>query len=133
MNLSSNSFFIVIFLAILFSSCEGNTDRFWKISNESSGQIHVESISNFDNTEFKDSISSGALKTISMNSQLGGNSNPQLPTQAISSLIVINDAGDTLKKDYTLEENWESIIENTRKVPSNYEHEYILEVTDEDF
>ena len=65
--------------------------------------------------------------------QMGGNSTAQQPETYLSSLVIVNAEGDTAQKDFTNLENWESSIDQVKKTPSQYEHEYVFQVSDLDF
>ncbi len=134
-NYKSSIFYSLMLLAIatLMTSCEGNTDRDWIIKNNSSTKIDVTATLVFNSSTVSETIDSDISKTLTITNQLGGSERAQLPDEAFSSFIITNENGDTFKKDFALPENWMTTIEQVKKVPSLYEHEYILEVNDEDF
>jgi len=134
-SMKNGNFGLIVFLSLglLLTSCEGNTDRDWIIANDSSSSIEVTATFILDSGMSKETINSGNSKTITITNQLGGNSTPQAPNEVFTSLLVTNEEGGTFTRDFTLLENWESTIEQTKRVPSNYVHEYILYVTNEDF
>lgn len=128
---------IIIYFALLgfiiaLTSCEGNTDRSRQIENNTSGLITVfangSNVSNYDNT-----ISAGETETLFISNQLGGSDYVETPATGISSLIIINAAGDTCLKDYLPKDNWEISVEQTKKTPSNWQHNYTFIVNDSDF
>jgi len=120
-------------IAILFVACDGNTNREWKIRNNSSLFIRVTATTIFDGDPTVETIIPGFTKVFAITDQLGGTSTPQLPNQVFSSMLIINETGDTVNKDYTNPGNWETSIKQTKKLPSLFKQKYVLVVTENDF
>jgi len=117
----------------LLTACEGNTDYTWKVTNNSSSSITAYSFGILDTTANVKQIASGNTETVLLGGQMGGNSTAQQPETYLSSLVIVNAEGDTAQKDFTNLENWESSIDQVKKTPSQYEHEYVFQVSDLDF
>ena len=123
----------VIAISFLLMSCEGNTNREWIVKNNSSTTIKVEAGLVFNTSTVTKNIAAGSSEIITITEQRGGTATPQTPSDVFSSMIITNAATDSLNKDYKLAANWKATIEQTKKRPSLYEHEYILNLTDQDF
>lgn len=119
-------------LIIALSSCEGNTDRIRIIKNNTSGPIMV-SASGTSISNFNMSISEGQSETLFIGGQRGGSDLVENPATGISSLIIVNSTGDTCTKDFTIQTNWDIRVEQTKKIPSNWNHEYTFILNDSDF
>ena len=120
----------VIILSL--ASCEGLTSVERIIENNSSSEINVVVI--FDEIDTLNSyIEMGGSELIRITEQLGGQPTASSPGNTISSLLIINESGDTLRKDYTVDENWLIEIEERSRIPSTYYHAYTFQVTDDDF
>lgn len=119
-------------LIIALSSCEGNTDRIRIIKNNTSGPIMV-SASGISISNFNKSISEGESEMLFIGGQMGGSDQVENPATGISSLIIVNSTGDTCSKDFTIQSNWDIKIEQTKKTPSNWKHEYTFILNDGDF
>lgn len=127
-------FFLWIAAAML-TACEGNTTRVWKVRNNSEKIIKVKpgiQMNYFSNSDTI-YIQVGKIETIGMNDQMGSNPNPGNPTDFIDSLFITNDTNDSLLKDIMADSNWMIRSEERNKVPSDYLHEFILELTYDDF
>lgn len=123
----------VLFLGIIaLTSCEGNTDRIRIIQNNTSGTIQVIATGSIFDKVSK-SILSGQSETLFISNQRGGSSYIEVPATGLDTLIITNSLGDTCKKDFLLQSNWNIRTEQTRKRPSNWQHEYKFAVTDSDF
>lgn len=114
-------------------ACEGNTDFTWSVNNQSAGTITISGLNSIYADTLNLDIQAGQQEVIGVFSQLGGNSTPQIPSGAFSTLVITNSVGDTTTKNYEIQANWEVLIEQTRKIPSNYEHNYTFTVNDSDF
>ena len=128
-------FFAVFSLAIalLLSACEGNTDREWIIQNQSSNRIEVQATLISTIAFIPKEIQPAQERSIFINSERGGNSSVVNTSDLFAKIIITNSLGDTLKKDPLLQTSWETDVEETKKVPSNYKHEYRFTITDSDF
>lgn len=125
---------MLVFLSMvpLIFSCEGNTDRKRIVANNSDMEITVQASGElFGSIDKK--IEAGESEVICIISQRGGSSFIENPSNGINSFLITNSAGDTCKKDYSVESNWTTSAEETKKLPSNWEHEYVLTIKPEDF
>lgn len=120
-------------LALLFTACEGNTDRTWKVQNDSSMNITFVAVELATTTSISESIAPGTTFTITTASQRGGSDYVQTPTETFDAMLVLAANGDLLNRDVSLASSWENSVEQTKKVPSNWEHEYVLVLNDTDF
>jgi hypothetical protein len=125
----------IITLSILtLTSCEGNTDRYRHIQNNSSNSISIfASGSDYYEFEFQENLEAGQSVMFYNTNQMGGSETIENPATGIDSLLIINSEGDTCKKDFTIENNWETKVEHRRKVPSDWQHNYTLTIDDSDF
>ena len=120
---------------MLLVSCEGNTTRVWKIQNNTDKVLkvkpgfHINDLSNTD-TIF---ILEGKLETIGMYDVPGGDAEPGSPTGQIGDLFITNESNDSLVKDIMVDSNWTTRSMERGKVPSEYLHEFILELSENDF
>ena len=125
-------FAAILGLTFTLASCEGNTDRIRQIRNNTSGSINViadgTTVSNYN-----ESISVGQTEILFIESQLGGSDYIETPSAGIISMIITNTSGDTCLKDFIPQNNWEIIVEERKKVPSDWRHEYTFIVDDSDF
>jgi hypothetical protein len=121
----------LVLLSILFS-CEGNTDRIRTIQNNTSGTIQVIADGNLP-ADYNKTIPSGGAETLFISGQLGGSDFIENPAEGIHSLIILNAFGDTCVKDYLLQSNWSIDVQQTKRFPSNWRHEYTFSITDSDF
>ena len=130
-----NGFFLIAIpvFASLFSSCEGNTDYEWIIQNDASSLISVKANNAIYQDSTKTNIASNQQEKLMTYSMLGGSSKPLDPGASFSDLLILNSDGDTLKKDYQLNTNWNITITTVSKIPANYKHQYLFQVTDNDF
>ncbi len=118
---------------MLMASCEGNTDRTWKMQNRATSTVTVTATDLFLGSEIAVEIAPGSVATLTTHSQRGGSDHVQTPTETFSAFAVINAAGDASTKDYAPVSNWQNDVERVSRVPSGYEHEYIFTVQDSDF
>jgi hypothetical protein len=130
---SKSTFQSILLVFIIFlSSCDGNTDRIRIIKNNTTGEIKV-TASGTSMSDFNKSILTGQSETLFIGGQMGGTDQVENPSFGISSMIITNATGDTCTKDYTVQENWEIKVEQTKKRPSNWKQEYTFIVNDSDF
>lgn len=122
-----------LIFAALLSSCEGNTDRTWQVSNSSSSTIEVYANAVGSNSEMVTTVQVNATETVGTSTQLGGNATEQFPEEMFDDLFIVNVNGDTVQRGFIDPGNWESVVEQIKKVPSMYEHTYTFRVTDSDF
>lgn len=122
--------FASIFLvALLFSSCQGYTDREWSVANNSTVDIIVQFDANVDSYSSETFLPSGEKEVIGLENdeadQAAGS-----PTDAINNMRVFAGA-DTITKDYSLPENWTVSERSSRSNQITYV--FTLEVSDDDF
>ena len=119
-------------LAILFPSCEGNTDRIRQIRNNTSGLIQVVANGMYI-PDYNASISTGQTESLFVSHQRGGSSYVESPSMGITDMTITNASGDTCLKEFTLPGNWEINLEERKKTPSDWQHEYTFIVNENDF
>jgi len=123
------------FLSLFLIACEGNTRMEWSIHNQSSSSLTV--IHDAWDYAFLDPetlvISPGELLLIGANDVLGGQPNAWEPSSFIDTLFIYNDAGSMCTKDWQEMDNWLIETEELKKVPANWQHTYLLSVSDADF
>lgn len=119
---------IIIFLA----SCEGNTTRDWRVDNQSSTTIYVESCLTGTVDTTVRVIDPEVMKTITITSEDKGNSIPQEAYEVFTHFLIFN-ASDTIEKNFTKNENWDIYIEHTKSNPDHFEMIYTVEVKNSDF
>jgi len=123
----------IMVLAIVFVSCEGNTDWTWYIENDSSGTIEVHSVINLNDIDSIQFIPSGVQREIATMNMRGGRENPGSPSASMVSLVILNEEGDTILKDPKIDGNWFSNSIQRKKIPSQWEHDFHFQVFDVDF
>lgn len=112
-------------------SCEGQTNRTWKVHNLSSYDVNIEYKEVFG--EIEDTIlASGEKMQIGYIELLGGQSEAGEPEEYIDSLLIFN-LTDTCKKDFKLAENWIIVSDHFSRIPSTFTHEFTFEIEDKDF
>ena len=128
-----NKLFGGLFISLLFISCEGNTSIKFSLLNNTSGALTVYHSDN--NTDGLDTsiVTMGNSYMLYEMDLLGGQSQSFLPTEFIDTLIVVNANMDTMQKDFTQKPNWQNQIDELKKFPASWGHEYTLEIRDADF
>jgi hypothetical protein len=119
-------------LIILLASCEGNTDRVRQVRNNTSGNIQV-SANGSMLTNFNKTISINQTEILYIGNQLGGTDYVEYPANGIATMVITNASGDTCTKDFTIQANWDISVEQRKKIPSDWLHEYTFIVEDSDF
>ncbi|NQT77354.1 MAG: hypothetical protein HQ565_06545 [Bacteroidetes bacterium] len=128
--LSHIAFLLLIFLLL---SCQGSTNREWRVNNASSTTIQVRAVLVLGTDSIYESIETGETRIIIITSEPRANSDPQQAYEVFSSFLVTNANGDTIEKDFTNNDNWEIYIEHTKHRPDHFDLTYTLIVKDEDF
>lgn len=132
-----NRFVLPLFAAsVALMGCEGNTRQIYFIANETSGPVTViHAHSSYIQGMALDTVTvpAGERQELGMEDWLGGRIDPDLPTAFIDTLLVYNEGGALTDRDWTLMETWEIESFEDRKIPSQWRHEYTIEVTDSDF
>lgn len=123
----------LFFLSILLLSCEGSTDIYKSIENNSSETITVSGsipgVSDYNKT-----IEPGQTELLYLGGDgMGASDIVEDPALGIDSLIITIGNNDTCRKDYHDQSNWEIGVGKTRKTPARYRHNYIFIVNDSDF
>lgn len=131
--MQSNIFFRISILLIIASSmvaCEGETNQEHLIRNNTNEAIQVQSTYRIDNSSIDQELAAGETLKIGSASDLGGREDVN-PTDNITSLIIINQNNDTLKKGFTDENNW--LIEVEQTCISCFSHNFVFPVNENDF
>ena len=120
---------IVIFLA----SCGGTTDREWSIENHSSTTIEfVFKKHNYPYT-IQGTLDKGEKRIVEITIEEKADLDPQIPYDVFSDLLITNANGESMKKEWQDNNNWEIYIEETETSPSKQLQTYKLIVEDQDF
>lgn len=128
-----NSFFLGIsILAIFLVSCEGKTVFELRISNQSSNEITAYYQIIYDDPK-EETIASNRDKYIMYTENVGGKSEAISPDLYFESLVIVNSLGDTCTKDFTDDFAWKREVEEEKKTPASYSHDYNFIVEDIDF
>lgn len=120
-----------LFTAIILSSCEGNTTREWKVINNSSQAFQVDMKSNF-NSEKIVTIETGKSETIYVYDTRGGQDDAGNTSDYFESLEIVN-LSNSVRKDILNSSNWKAESEHVKRVPSHYEHKFLISISDDDF
>lgn len=125
-----NRLLLFLVTATVLTSCDGGTNRSWHMTNLSGTTFQVKTYTHGEETF--EVLTDGQSKEIFGYDNIGGDSNPGRTVDYVDSLWVI--AGlDTMKKDYTLDSHWVIMSEQTRKIPSSWEHDFWFVVEADDF
>lgn len=122
------------FLTVLIISCEGNTDRYRHVQNNTNESINIyaSGISFYD-FEFNETLTAGQSVKIFQTYQRGGSDYVENPAIGIDSLLITNSNGDTCTKDYLIQDNWLIDVYQRKKVPSDWQHNYTFTVSNTNF
>jgi len=126
--------FLFVGAIILFgtTSCEGETTRTWSVQNNSSITINV-TATTYSGNSTSNSIPANESQVIIMEKIDGGTDAEGIPNEEFSSFLITNATGAQTTKSFQNVENWTSTIEQTKKTPSTFEHQYVFTVSDADF
>jgi hypothetical protein len=129
--------FFIITAACGLMACEGNTDMVFEVANNSSDTLEVSHRSQFDPRPTIQ-VLPDEVAEIAVHSMLGGqpeamDMNITLTSSFQDTLVIRTVTGDTCTKDWRGLYNWESEVEELKKVPANWEHRYRFSVADADF
>ncbi len=124
--------FVLPLVIFFLASCEGNTNREWRVNNNSSTTIVVRA-GIFSSDTLYLSIEPQVEKIITITSEEKGNSEPQQAYDVFSHFLVTNADGETTDMDYVDNDNWDIYIEESKRSPPHFEHTYTLVVTNADF
>lgn len=132
------NFLVVSGIAILGTSCEGNTDKYYYLANKSNDTIHL-------NTwywdMFGDSIvidtfveSNSAIQIYTVNFRGGSTYLDDAPGLFFYDwLITRKTLPDTHRLDWQSDGSWGKELIELSTTPSNIEHHYRFEVNEKDF
>ncbi|MGV6861161.1 MAG: hypothetical protein ACWA41_05285 [Putridiphycobacter sp.] len=123
---------IILFLAFMLQSCEGETKYYRNLENNTTDQIHVYATGEWFES-IDQNLASGESMLIYYWEKRGGTSANMIPAEGIDTLIITNNAGDTCNKAYEPQENWVIEVEEAKKIPSIYAHNYTFVVNQGDF
>ncbi len=125
------NFLLLLSLIVVLSSCEGSTNYTYRVHNTSSFDISLE-IESFFSVDTLQTISSGKEVIVMTGDMLGGRESSGSPSNHITKFLIYNST-DTMTKDFETDENWTIKSDHVRKIPSAYEHEFLLTFSDSDF
>lgn len=123
-----------ICLAIALISCQGNTDRIYKLDNKSAYNLRLKAKVNAEQSYQIDTIIPAGLRNVmAIFSEVGGvKEADQNPGAIFSEWQLTTVDGKPCKKDVNGNTWNKSVIERS-SMPSNQEHLYLFEITDTDF
>lgn len=123
---------IIPVMIIFLASCQGNTDREWRVSNESSDTVHVQASLVFIADTIYDTVVPGDINIITITNEEKGNSLPQQAYDVFSYFMISSDEGDPIRKNFLDNDNWDIYIDQTKSNPQHFEQTYTMIVTDKD-
>ena len=129
--------FLILTAACGLMACEGNTDMVFEVANNSSDTLEVSHRSQFDPRPTIQ-VLPDEVAEIAIHAMLGGqpeamDMNITLTSGFRDTLVIRTVAGDACTKDWRELNNWESEVEELKKVPANWAHRYRFSVADADF
>lgn len=126
------AFVSIIICGFFLASCEGNTDYYFEVRNNCSTQIFVKSV-NWSSDTVILKIASGAQGEVLQEAQRGGVKNPENLGDYLIHLEIYNNLGVPLNYDPINNKYWSRSTEVRSKIPANYGHSYLLEVSENHF
>ena len=123
----------LLFISMLLLSCGGTTDREWSIENQSSSKISFTFKKHIYPYDIGGSLEKGEYRIVDISSEDKADMDPMIPYDVFSEMTVINENGESMKKDWQNNQNWEIYIEETETSPSKQLQTYRLVVKDADF
>jgi hypothetical protein len=120
-------------IATLFISCEGNTNREYIITNTSQDSIKVRFNNNYMGSIDSFDIAPQSSQGIFEYDQRGGSDYSENISSVFDSFVITNSFGDTCTKSVWIDDNWEKMIGQIKRVPSHWEHDYFFNVDDSNF
>lgn len=123
---------LLLAVVVILFSCKGNTNKTRIVKNNSSDTITVRANISGD-PNYLVNINPGQETVMGVVDDEGGTGIPEEPIYFIYQMYVTKNTFDTIKKDYRDKKNWDTKIEQTKKVPSEYKHEYTFVVNNSDF
>jgi len=132
------NFLVVSSIAILGTSCEGNTDRYYYVANKTTDTIHLQTWRSDmygDSTVIDTFIeANSALQIYTINSRGGSPYLDDSPGMYFYNwLITRKTLPDTHRLDWQSDESWGKELIELSTTPSNIEHHYRFEVNEKDF
>jgi hypothetical protein len=126
--------FFIPLLALL-AACDGNTDTIFEVENETSDTLYFKWIGIRYDTSLVESemILPNSTHTVLYESTLGGRKEVPAISEYMGNPYLTNAAGDTAQLDLANAAVWQITSAHRRKVPSNWQHRYRLNVTADDF
>lgn len=122
--------FLGLIVVALLSSCEGNTDRTWRITNSSKSTLYFKIRSKVQNHDSL-KIAPNQTKEIMKYSQLGGNENAGSTSAEFHTIEFVSPKDSSLK-ELSTSPKWNVVSTQVRRIPSEYEHNFKLIITEED-
>jgi hypothetical protein len=124
-------FLSLLSLVFLFS-CKGNTDYIRYVDNQTGGDIRV--ISAFPGQDdYRLSMIPKQVTRLFTTTEKNGSDETIDPSNGIKYFIVLNEAGDTCKKDFKQVGNWRSEVKLQSKPLKEYEQYYTITIYKTDF
>jgi hypothetical protein len=120
-------------LSILFLfSCKGNTDYIRYVDNQSGETVRV--ISAFPGEDdFRLTMIPNQETRLFTSTEKNGSDQTIDPSNGIEYFIVLNEKGDTCKKDFKQVGNWRSEVKLQSKYLKEYEQDYTITIYKTDF
>jgi|1048.fasta_scaffold03082_4 hypothetical protein len=126
-------FLTLISFAII--SCQGNTDRIYKLDNKSAYNLRLKAKVNAEQSyQIDTTIPAGLRNVMAIFSEPGGETQAdENPGAIFSEFELKTTTGKTFNKDINSSQTWQKSVIERSSMPSNQEHLYLLEITDSDF
>lgn len=125
---------LILPMVVFLFSCEGNTDKYYHVKNESSDTIRLVAEGSWYQTSIDTLIMPESFCQIYWTSQRGGNSYEDYdPGYVFLRFEITNTNQDTCRQDFYDNQAWYSGVSEISKTPSNYRHDYVFTVKDEHF
>lgn len=127
-------FFFVPLFALLVA-CEGNTDTIFEVENETADTLYFKWIAIRYDTSLVESemILPNSTHMVLYESTLGGRKEVPAISEYMGNPYLTNATGDTAQINLAVEDTWDIISTERRKVPANWEHRYTVIVSESDF
>ncbi len=116
-------------------SCQGNTDRIYKLDNKSAYNLHLKAkVNSTESYQIDTIIPAGLRNVMAIFSERGGVSEAdENPGAIFSEFELKTTTGKTFNKNINGAQTWKKSVIERSSIPSNQEHLYLLEITDSDF
>lgn len=119
-----------LILIALVSSCEGYTDRTWRITNATDKPLTFKVRSRVQSHDSL-KIASGETKEIAFDSQLGGNEDPGQTIHFFTTIETVSPIDSSIK-EFSNSSEWEVSTTRLRRVPARYDHDFKLVLSKKD-